>query len=561
MCAANIMAIGMTKAEIAPSLPEKVAIEAETFAQSFDAGMKESGELPAQKGVGEVHPCMGPTASTATNKKLAASSVLQAEGGKRVDAQPLLVKAKIAPIQAGSSAVSAAASPVDSLEETLDAGKTEAVAPPNTIVSSLEPSATDHNNSSIATDKLNGETLPEKASGRDEVPIVTGQAPIEPSREDGLKQGAKPAVGTHAVALAKKTQLHPGSDVEAQKSAGSVWHTGSSVGDASIPIGQSGATAANTPAADWQSGGEKTMKSGPVAGASEAVHADAGTSATPPQSATAALNTGSTKSVATAEPAMASAVDSAASSHSTPAAETAVLPAAKSIGDTESKTQNAHAALSAASDSLGIGVAATGIPVAHGTSASMASEVMGQKTHAAGDLGHGAALQAEAGERVSPGESGLSMEGSARMLTTTPAALEVGVQNGTHGWLKVRAEISDGGSVSASVSASTATGQEMLHRELPALNAYLQQEKVAVSAVTVHTVTPGGGDHRNSSADAGGGLAQQASGEGGQRRQSAREQAPAAGVSSYAALDTSSDDGMLPAATYLRDGGWLSVRA
>ena len=566
MGAANITAVGMMKAEPPPSLPEKVASEAEAFAQSFDAGMKASGELPAQTAIEKVHPCLGLITSTATDNKLAASSVLQAKGEKKLDAQPLLLKAllksKTAPVQTGSLVVSAAASSVNNLEQTMEGGKTEAVAAPNTIVSSPESNATDRSNLPVAADKLDGTTQPGKASGSAEVPIPPGQAPVEPSREEELKEGAKPAAGTHAMASAKKIQLHPGASVEAQKSTGSVLTTGSSVGDGSTSMGQSGATAANPSVADWHSGSEKTMKSGPVGEASAAVHAGAGISVTPSRSATVALNTGSTKSVATTEFAMDSAVNSAASTHSTPAAETAVLPAAKSIGDTESKTQNAHAALSAASDSLGICVAATEISVAHGTSASMASEIAGQKTHAAGDLGHGAALQAEAGERVSPGESGLSMEGSTRVLTTTPAALEVGVQNGTHGWLKVRAEISDGGSVLASVSASTATGQEMLHRELPGLTAYLQQEKVAVSAVTIHTAAPAGGDPRSSSADAGGGLTQQASGEGGQRRQSAREQAPpAGGVGSYAPLDISSDDGMLPAATYLRDGGWLSVRA
>jgi len=46
--------------------------------------------------------------------------------------------------------------------------------------------------------------------------------------------------------------------------------------------------------------------------------------------------------------------------------------------------------------------------------------------------------------------------------------------------------MTDGGVVNASVSAVSSAGQEMLHRELPALTAYLQEEKVAVNAVAVH---------------------------------------------------------------------------
>ena len=53
--------------------------------------------------------------------------------------------------------------------------------------------------------------------------------------------------------------------------------------------------------------------------------------------------------------------------------------------------------------------------------------------------------------------------------------------NGTQGWLKIRAEMTDGGVVNASVSATTSAGQEMLHRELPSLTAYLQQEQIGVA--------------------------------------------------------------------------------
>ena len=78
-----------------------------------------------------------------------------------------------------------------------------------------------------------------------------------------------------------------------------------------------------------------------------------------------------------------------------------------------------------------------------------------------------------------------------RTLEATPTSLEVGVANGTQGWLKIRAELADG-VVNASVSATTSAGQEMLHRELPSLTAYLQQEQIAVGSVVLHTAATAG---------------------------------------------------------------------
>lgn len=104
-------------------------------------------------------------------------------------------------------------------------------------------------------------------------------------------------------------------------------------------------------------------------------------------------------------------------------------------------------------------------------------------------LGSGASLphHTELGES----ELGGSVVGSDvvtphQMLLATPTTLEVGLPSGTQGWLRIRAEMTDGGSVNASLSSANAGGQEMLHRELPNLTAYLQQERVAVNSVVVH---------------------------------------------------------------------------
>lgn len=69
-----------------------------------------------------------------------------------------------------------------------------------------------------------------------------------------------------------------------------------------------------------------------------------------------------------------------------------------------------------------------------------------------------------------------------RTLLATPTALEVGVQSGTQGWVRIRAEVGGDGQVSASLAANTAGGRESLHNQLPALNAFLHGEAVPVTA-------------------------------------------------------------------------------
>jgi hypothetical protein len=81
-------------------------------------------------------------------------------------------------------------------------------------------------------------------------------------------------------------------------------------------------------------------------------------------------------------------------------------------------------------------------------------------------------------EHMLAGESGPGL------LAATPTSLEVGIANGTHGWLKIRAEMEDG-VVTASLSPGSMATQEMLHRELPSLVAYLQEEKLGVNTLVV----------------------------------------------------------------------------
>ena len=157
-----------------------------------------------------------------------------------------------------------------------------------------------------------------------------------------------------------------------------------------------------------------------------------------------------------------------------------------------------------------------------------------------------------------------SLNEAPRMLSSTPTSLEVGIQSGTHGWLKVRAEMTEGGAVNASVSATSSAGQEMLHRELPALTAYLQEEKVAVNAVVVPAApSTAGADARSfMGTDSGGGQTPQRNNEGEQHH----------GLTKTALNDSDEmvshrgwhgidEDGSLPLAAYVNGGTWLSVRA
>jgi hypothetical protein len=176
---------------------------------------------------------------------------------------------------------------------------------------------------------------------------------------------------------------------------------------------------------------------------------------------------------------------------------------------------------------------------------------------------HQAGLPAGSREQDGPGLVAASMDGMPRMVTATSTALEVGIPSGTHGWLKVRAEMADGGVINASVSAASSSGQEMLHRELPSLTAYLQQEKVAVNTVVVHTATAEGVELRGSGSgmnSGGGEQTPQKSNEGGEQRQDV-------GKGALDRLDEAmghqedGEDGLSPLAMYAGGGSWLSVRA
>ncbi|HEV2709766.1 MAG TPA: hypothetical protein VGU67_06120 [Edaphobacter sp.] len=163
-------------------------------------------------------------------------------------------------------------------------------------------------------------------------------------------------------------------------------------------------------------------------------------------------------------------------------------------------------------------------------------------------------------------DSGAVVDAGHKTFMATPTSLEVGVANGIHGWLKIRADMTDGGVVNASLSTATSSGQEMLHRELPLLTAYLQNERVAVNTVVVQPPMTPGADLRGFQGAMAGdqrGLAQQSGGQGGENRQGAADSRPVQREREgfYSGRDGVGRDEVSPLATRAGGGSWLNVRA
>ncbi len=173
------------------------------------------------------------------------------------------------------------------------------------------------------------------------------------------------------------------------------------------------------------------------------------------------------------------------------------------------------------------------------------------------------AAQVPLNEQPGAGILTMPMDGTPRMLSATPNALEVGIQNGAHGWVRVRAEMTDGGSVNASVSAASLQGQEMLHRELPSLTAYLQLEKVGVNSVVVHAPIQATIEARSSTGLDGGNeqMPRKGGEEGGQRQYAERPASDEPGGKMTYRTQRVDEDGSLQPGAHSASGGWLSVLA
>jgi hypothetical protein len=196
---------------------------------------------------------------------------------------------------------------------------------------------------------------------------------------------------------------------------------------------------------------------------------------------------------------------------------------------------------------------------AHVVSVGVSAKLQSGESGTSATAAHAGTIEPDGlGAAITPGDGGH------RTLMATPTALEVGISNGTQGWLKVRAEMASGGGINASLSATIPAGQEMLHRELPALTAYLQQERVAVNSVVVHASATAGTDSRGFAGGMGsdgGGQAQQRSDEGAAGRQMLNGASGYTDDITHEGASTVDADGLLSPLRYAVGGSWLSVRA
>jgi hypothetical protein len=133
--------------------------------------------------------------------------------------------------------------------------------------------------------------------------------------------------------------------------------------------------------------------------------------------------------------------------------------------------------------SLSLSSSSTGLQVSSTEAAGVAAQTLSTNHSTASAFGTGKQLDAAmpAGPAATQGH---------QVLASGPAQLDVGVFDGTHGWLRVRAELGADGAVSASLTAS-ASAHESLRAVLPEMANYLQSEAVSVSKIAVHRAAEG----------------------------------------------------------------------
>lgn len=227
--------------------------------------------------------------------------------------------------------------------------------------------------------------------------------------------------------------------------------------------------------------------------------------------------------------------------------------------DTCSKSQGAMLPATAAQSAAGangftIG-AASGIAMPPGTAVTTSVKGQGNSISDRMTVAH----RETARDDVAAGVMSLPAGGAHKTLLATQTTLEVAVPDGTQGWLKVRAEMVGGGAITASLSAESPSGQEALHRELPSLTAFLQQERIAVNTIVVHqgpTRPMDGGQ----AGTFGGGMNGQQHG-GGQDREKSRTFGAFAFDGSFGRRHMVASSETRAYLSYGDNGSWLSVRA
>lgn len=149
------------------------------------------------------------------------------------------------------------------------------------------------------------------------------------------------------------------------------------------------------------------------------------------------------------------------------------------------------------------------------------------------------------------------------ILSATPGVLEVGISSGTHGWLRVRAEVGVEGQITASLVTQRAGAAEVLNKELPSISAFLASEQVGISHVVVHAAESAAGAQNAATGFGGAASGQHSQREPRTGQLSAPELDPLLSMDALRSLRAREGwNGFgVPAALFASGGGgWLSVR-
>jgi hypothetical protein len=571
MSTANLMAVGIKQPDVPSIVPDRGDMKSGSFAQSFNEGVKAAAASPSDTFAGEAHRLL-------SVKNCAEGSVEITGETKGLQEKGISGQATATGGQTGTKTLGAKTAGAETAEKVV-----ASAAPPKTSGSINSPGETEDEvpipASREATDELpltaNGKLSPQVSldqlteASRERSPVLHGVAVVSYSRAV--------AVGVELLQEEKVVSNKAEQAVQSKKpektqhlaKQGVVQGTGFSAANLSainaVPV-MGGAGQVEMPVGGardigLQDGVDDAPKIARIEAGSQINYAATRFVENTHDTASDPDDAATVKS-SMMEQAIVSGLEKAVSARAPEAVEKASGTSASDTGEIDSRVQGTASPALIGPIALASSVTSTvGVSVSPAPHAQIGATAAAQKTHAGEDIAHGTGLQAGVGE-LNDHTSGPPIDSLPRMVMVTPTSLEVGIQNGIHGWLKVRAEITDGGPVSASVSAASSAGQEMLHRELPALTAYLQQEKVAVSTVVVHAPTPQGIGYRNSASEMGGGLAQQRNGEGGKQQNAEQPvRSPIGETTGYAGLNPMNEEGVLSTVTYPAGGGWLSVRA
>lgn len=182
-----------------------------------------------------------------------------------------------------------------------------------------------------------------------------------------------------------------------------------------------------------------------------------------------------------------------------------------------------------------------GLPIAKPIDTSLVASSAGPSAHAAKQVDATTLVEDQAAPRT---------------LFAGPQRLEVGINNGLHGWLRVRAELGHAGEVTASVVTTSRSAETGLNREMSALHAYLKAESVGVASLRITSSQTYTGSTMN-----GGGET------GTPSRHGSRKQSHSTSSSVISqSVQASSESGIAGSSPWLggciftQSGGWLSVR-